>query len=151
LKIRRDWGFALDYVDGIRLVLRQVAIRAARVEATHNSSSQLDEGHAYRDYTLSTGRTYAVWELIDAAFTLGGYPLEWHLDDVDPVNWHARFRADGRLAVEVNRDLLRPTDPQEISVDSSRARRELGWSPRTGLEVFLYDMLNGEAEHKNID
>lgn len=151
LKIRRDWGFALDYVDGIRLVLRQVATRAARMEGTHDSSSQLDEGYAYRDYTLSTGCTYAVWELIDAAFALGGYPLEWHLDDADPVKSHAQFRGDGRSAVEVNRDLLRPTDPLEIRVDSSRARRELGWSPRTGLEVFLYDMLNGEAEHKNVD
>jgi len=151
LKIRRDWGFALDYVDGIKLVLRQVAARAARVTGTENSSSQLDEGHAYRDYTLSTGCTYAVWELIDAAFALGGYPLDWQLDDADPVNWQARFRADGRTAVEVNRDLLRPADPVEISVDSSRARRELGWAPRTGLEVFLYDMLDGKAEHKNVD
>jgi hypothetical protein len=44
----------------------------------------------------------------------------------------------------------RPMDPLEISVDSSRAPRELGWSHRTGLEV-PYDMLNGEAEHKNVD
>lgn len=151
LKIRRDWGFALDYVDGIKLVLRQVATRAARMEGTDNSWTQTDEGHAYRDYALSTGCTYAVWELIDAAFVLGGHPLEWHLDDADPVNWHARFRADGRRAVEVDRDLLRPTDPLEISVDSSRARHELGWSPRTGLEVFLHDMLNGRAKHKYVD
>jgi GDPmannose 4,6-dehydratase len=27
LKIRRDWGFARDYADGIRLVLRQIAKR----------------------------------------------------------------------------------------------------------------------------
>jgi GDPmannose 4,6-dehydratase len=151
LKIRRDWGFALDYVDGIRLVLRQVVTRAARMEGPHNASSQLDEGHAYRDYILSTGCTYAVWELIDAAFELGGYPLEWHLDEAEPIKSHARFRTDGRLAVEVDRDLLRPTDPLEISVDSSRARRELGWSPRTGLKVFLSDMLNGESEHRNVD
>lgn len=151
LKIRRDWGFALDYADGIRLVLRQVATREALCGHTNKSSLELDDGRAYRDYALSTGCTYAVWELIDAAFALGGYPLEWHIEDPDPVNWHARFRGDGRPAVEVDRDFLRPTDPLEISVDSSRARRELGWSPRTGLEVFLGEMLNGAAEHKNVD
>ena len=150
LKIRRDWGFAPDYVQGMRLVLRQVATRAARAGGSHSFYHEPDEGQAYRDYTLSTGCTYTVWELIDAAFALGGYSLDWHLDGSDPVSWHARFREDGRLAVEVDQNLLRPTDPLEIRVDSSRARRELGWAPHTGLEVFLYDMLNGEAEQKSV-
>lgn len=150
LKIRRDWGFAPDYVEGMRLVLRQIATRAARAKVPLNPSPQRDEGRDYRDYTLSTGHTYAVWELIDAAFELGGYSLEWHLDGSDPVNWHARFREDGKRAVEVDRNLLRPTDPLEIRVDSSRARGELGWSPRTGLKVFLDDMLNGETKHKTV-
>jgi GDPmannose 4,6-dehydratase len=150
LKIRRDWGFAPDYVEGIKLVLRQVATRAARAEEPHNSSSQEDEGHTYRDYALSTGRTHAVWELIDAAFAIGGYSLDWQLDGADPVSWQARFRADGELAVEVDPRLLRPADPLEIRVDSSRAHRELGWMPRTGLDVFLRDMLPGEMEYQNV-
>jgi len=151
LKIRRHWGFAPDYVDGIRLVLRQIAIRAARAEVPHIVSQQADEGHAYRDYTLSTDCTYAVWQLIDTAFELVGCSLHWHLDGPDPVSWHARFREDGRMAVEVDRELLRPTDPLEIYVDASRARQELGWSPRNGLEVFLNDMLNGEVGQKNVE
>lgn len=139
LKIRRDWGFAPDYVEGIKLVLRQVATRAAR---GFEARSQDDEGHAYRDYTLSTGRTHAVWELIDAAFAVGGYALDWQLEGADAVSWQARFRADGELAVQVDPQLLRLADPLEIRVDSSRARRELGWSPRTGLDVFLRDMFS---------
>jgi GDPmannose 4,6-dehydratase len=130
--------------------MRQVATRAARAAGSDSSFQDRDEGHAYRDYTLSTGCTYTVWQLIDAAFTLRGYSLDWQLDGSDPGNWHARFRENGRLAVEVDRNLLRPTDPLEIRVDSSRARRELGWAPRTGVEVFLYDMLNGEAEQKSV-
>lgn len=135
LKIRRDWGFAPEYVEGMRLILRQISVRAAR------GGAPADEGRAYRDYLLGTGRTHAVWELVDAAFRLAGFDLEWNLAGDDPFRWQAVFRSSGKLAVEVDPALLRPADPFIIQVDPSRARKELGWTPQPGLEVFLEDML----------
>lgn len=145
LRIRRDWGFAPDYVEGMRLILRQIKIRATltarAASGKENEASIVDEGRAYRDYVLGTGKTYAVWELVDAAFRLIGLDLEWSLEGDDALRWQAHFRANGRLAVEVDPLLLRPADPFLIEVDPSRARRDLGWSPREGLEIFLTDML----------
>jgi GDPmannose 4,6-dehydratase len=145
LKIRRDWGFAPDYVEGMRLILRQIKVRAALTARAdlleENKAPMVDEGRAYRDYVLGTGQTHAVWELVDTAFRLIGFDLEWSLEGDDPRRWQAHFCSSGKLAVEVNPLLLRPADPFIIEVDSSRARRELGWSPREGLEIFLTDML----------
>jgi nucleoside-diphosphate-sugar epimerase len=42
---------------------------------------------------------------------------------------------------------LRPADPMAIQADASRAREELGWTPQTGLDVFLQDMLK---EHSRL-
>jgi GDPmannose 4,6-dehydratase len=145
LKIRRDWGFAPDYVEGMRLVLRQIKVRSALTAGAaveESEASMVDEGRAYRDYVLGTGRTYAVWDLVDTAFRLIGLDLDWSLDGNDALNWRAHFRSNGRLAVEVDPSLLRPADPFRIEVDPSRAHRELGWSPRQGLEIFLTDMLD---------
>lgn len=145
LKIRRDWGFAPDYVEGMRWILRQIKVRAARAAredlAKENAAPIVDEGRAYRDYILGTGQTYAVWELVDTAFRLIGLDLEWGLEGDDPHCWQAQFRSSGKPAVAVDPSLLRPADPFIIEVDSSRARRDLGWSPREGLEIFLKDML----------
>lgn len=145
LKIRRDWGFAPDYVEGMRLILRQIKVRAALTARAdllkENEFPMVDEGRAYRDYVLGTGQTYAVWELVDTAFRLIGLDLEWSLEGDDPHRWQAHFRSSGKLAVAVDPSLLRPADPFIIEVDSSRARRDLGWSPREGLEIFLTDML----------
>jgi GDPmannose 4,6-dehydratase len=142
LKIRRDWGFAPDYVAGMRLILNQIQVRTARADTTGtNEAPMVDEGHAYRDYVLGTGQTSAVWELVDTAFRLIGLDLEWNLEGDDPHLWQAHFRATGKVAVVVDPLLLRPTDPFIIEVDSSRARRDLGWSPRAGLKTFLADML----------
>lgn len=135
-KVQRDWGFAHDYVEGIRLVLRQIQVRSRRL-----GKPERDEGAYYRDYLLGTGQLHAVWQLVDRAFTLAGFDLEWKLEGEDPARWGAHFRKTGVQAVIVDPALLRPADPLAIQADPSRARVELGWEPRTGLDVFLEDML----------
>lgn len=136
LAARRDWGYAPDYVDGILSVARQIDVRARLL-----GSRADDVASAYTDYVLATGRLHAVWELADRAFALGGIPLEWEMDADDVRDWRARYREGGGLAVVVDPELLRPSDPPAISADPSKACDELGWSPRIGLDTFLEDML----------
>lgn len=137
LKAQRDWGFAPDYVEGILLVARQTEVRARRAGATAETGDE----DTYRDYVLGTGQLHAVWELVDRAFACGGFELSWSLEGTDPTRWRAHFRDGGKLAVEVDPIFIRPADPIAIQADASRARRELGWSPRLGLDVFLTEML----------
>jgi GDPmannose 4,6-dehydratase len=136
LKVQRDWGFAPDYVEGMLRILRQIRTRS---EVT-GEAIESDEGGNYRDYVLATGKTHAVWELIDCAFTIGGFDLKWNLEGDDPTAWHAYFRSTDTPAVAVDPDLLRAAEPLVIRVDPDRARRELGWVPKQGLEVFLRDI-----------
>jgi GDPmannose 4,6-dehydratase len=133
LKVRRDWGFAPDYVQGMCAILRQIDIR----ETTEILE---DTGRNYRDYVLATGETHAVWELVDSAFRIGGLDIEWNLEGDNPALWRGNFSATGAPAVIVNPKLLRMSEPLIIQVDPSRAREELGWAPRRGLEVFLNDL-----------
>ena len=135
LKVERDWGYAPEYVDGMCRILRQITVRAERTGA-----SQDDVGLSYRDYLLATGKTYAVWELVDCAFTIGGFELEWELQGDDSTAWRAYFRSTGAPAVVVDSDLLRTREPRVIRVDPGRARKDLGWVATQGLEGFLRDM-----------
>jgi len=136
LKIRRDWGFAPDYVDGMCRIIRQLDYRARQAAAAAE-----DDG-LYRDYVLGTGVTHAVWEMVDCAFRLGGFALDWNLEGDEPASWGAHFSDSGKTAVRVDPALVRVAEPLVIEVDPSRATRDLGWVPRPGLEIFLTDMLN---------
>ncbi|MEO8437417.1 MAG: GDP-mannose 4,6-dehydratase [Chloroflexota bacterium] len=137
LAAQRDWGFAPDYVEGMVRILRQIEVRAT----TSGRPVEPDLGSNYRDYVLGSGRLHAVWELVDRAFALAGLSLTWDRADPDSANWSAVFDATGATAVVVDPQLMRPTDPAVIRADPSRAQRELGWTPRPGLDRFLRDML----------
>ena len=82
-----------------------------------------------------------MWELVDRAFTLGGFELTWNLDGDDATAWGASFVGSGSPAVVVDPTFIRPADPRAIAADPTRAQTELGWEPRVGLDVFLEDML----------
>ncbi len=138
LKSRRDWGFAPEYVEGMCRILRQASTRTART----GENLSRDIGSNYRDYVLGTGKTHAVWELVDRAFSLAGLELNWHLDGAEAQSWHATFQATGSPAVVVDPSLLRTAEPLAIEVDPSLAKHDLGWSPQSGLTVFLNDMLS---------
>jgi GDPmannose 4,6-dehydratase len=130
LMVRRDWGFAPNYVDAMVAILRQADVR--RVP---------DEARYYRDYVVGTGRLHHVWELADRAFALAGFELAWHLDGADPLEWSATFADTGEPAVEVDPAFLRPADPQAIVADPGLIVADLGWQPALGLDAFLEDML----------
>lgn len=138
LAAKRDWGFAPDYVDGVIRVARQIPVRAA----TSGTLPDDDAGSNYRDYVLGSGRLHAVWELIDRAFSLAGFPLVWHRTGRTPAEWSARFRDSDALAVAVDPERLRPSDPAAIGANPSRAFDELGWRPQPGLDALLTDMLS---------
>lgn len=135
--VRRDWGYAPEYVDGIHMILHQIEVRGDGEE---------DTGHNYRDYILATGRSHAVWQLIDRAYALAGFELQWQLESPDPRDWHALYRDDGKVAVQVDPLLFRPADPIAIEPDPGRANRELGWHARADLDLLLTDMLGSNGE-----
>jgi GDP-D-mannose dehydratase len=117
-------------------ILRQISIR----NDLSGGKPERDEGGNYRDYILATGRTHAVWELIECAFGIAGIDLNWNLEGDDSATWRADFRSTATPAVVVDQDLLRDAEPQTVQVDPSRARKELHWAHRGGLELFLRDM-----------
>lgn len=143
LAVYREWGSATDYIDGMIRICRQIEVRAE----VFGRPPEEDVGSNYRDYVLGSGRRHAVWELIDRAFTLGGFPLDWDRTDPDPVHWTARSARTGTLAVVVDQALVRRSDPASIGTDPSLAARELGWRARPELDAFLVDMLAADDDH----
>jgi GDPmannose 4,6-dehydratase len=92
------------------------------VEAMWLMLQQDDPG----DYVIGTGEAHSVRELVDVAFDQVGLDPEGHVK-IDP-----RF--------------LRPAEVEHLVGDSSKAREQLGWEPRTSFEELVRLMVDADLE-----
>ena len=76
------------------------------------------------DYVIGTGVSHSVRELVEVAFACVDLKAEDHVR-VDPV-------------------LARPADIEELVADASKAKRALGWEPRTTFEEVVEMMVRAD-------
>lgn len=121
LDAKRDWGHARDYVEVQWLMLQQ---------------------DKPEDYVIATGHQYSVRDFVNAVAAELGLAIQWEGRGTEEVG-----RApDGRIIVKVDPRYFRPTEVETLLGDSSKAKRELGWSPKTSFEQLVQEMARHDLE-----
>ncbi|MFT4113587.1 GDP-mannose 4,6-dehydratase [Silvibacterium sp.] len=117
----RDWGHARDYVEMQWLMLQQ------------------DEP---KDYVIATGEQHSVRDFVNLTAELLEMPLRWDGSGVD----ERAYDEKGQLAVAVDPRYFRPTEVETLLGDPSKAKRELGWVPRTTFQELVREMVDADYE-----
>lgn len=123
LDSRRDWGFAGDYVDGMRLMLQQ---------------EEAD------DYVLSTGVTHSIREFVEEAFSHTGVAIEWQGEGSAEKGIDA---TTGKVMVEVSPEFYRPAEVDLLTGDSSKAKIKLGWEPKVMFSELVRMMVEWDLRN----
>jgi GDPmannose 4,6-dehydratase len=121
LSALRDWGHAKDYVEMQWLMLQQ------------------DKAE---DYVIATGVQYSVRDFVDAAARELGMSLEWRGSGVDEY----ALDAQGRKVVAVDPRYFRPTEVESLLGDASKARRQLGWTPKISFAELVAEMVREDLK-----
>ncbi len=118
LDAKRDWGHAKEYVEGMHAIINH---------------------HKGDDFVLATGRTETVRRFVELAFAELGREILWEGSDLDEVGKDAKT---GDVLVEIDPRYFRPAEVHHLIGDASKAKRELGWEAKIGLEELVKEMVS---------
>lgn len=121
LDAKRDWGYAKDFVEGMWLMLQQ---------------------EHPEDYVLATGETTTVRAFVEMAFKEVGIPLEWRGEGLNEKG----YSSDGKARVEISPQFFRPSEVDLLIGDPSKAKKQLGWSPKTSIHQLVQMMICSDQE-----
>ncbi len=120
LDAKRDWGFARDYVEGMRLILQ----------------------HKVADtFVLATNRTETVRLFVEMSFKHVGVEIDWSGTAEDEVG---RCRKTGAVLVRVNPAFYRPAEVDLLIGNAAKAKAELGWEATATLEELCAMMVEAD-------
>jgi GDPmannose 4,6-dehydratase len=120
LDAKRDWGFAKEYVEGMWRML------------------QADEPDTF---VLATNRTETVRDFVTMAFKASGVTIDYKGTAENEIGIDA---STGKTVVRINPKFYRPAEVELLIGNPEKAKRILGWEPKTTLEQLCLMMVDAD-------
>lgn len=130
----RDWGHAKDYVEMQWLMLQQ---------------DQPD------DYVIATGVQYSVRDFVNKSAARLGLTLEWrgegaqeegYVVEQSPGAIPEGLNLVGKKVVAVDPRYYRPAEVETLLGDPSKAKKDLGWTPKITLDELVNEMVDSDLD-----
>ncbi|MDR1409408.1 MAG: GDP-mannose 4,6-dehydratase [Oscillospiraceae bacterium] len=116
LNALRDWGYAPDYVECMWRMLQHPVPD---------------------DFVVAAGVQHSIKDFCTLAFTHAGFDLVWRGAGTETVGLDQK---SGRTLVVVDPAFYRPLEVESLLGDATKARRVLGWEPRTDFAALVARM-----------
>jgi len=128
VKARRDWSDAEDFVEGIWLMLNQ---------------------QSPKEYVLSSNETHTISEFVLCAFKAAGIDGSWHgeaeySEFSITTEYALKYDPSASVLVKINPKFYRPAEVELLLGDSTKARNELKWQPKTSFEQLIEKMVKND-------
>lgn len=134
LDAKRDWSDAEDFILGVWMMLNQ---------------------DSPKEYVLSSNETHSIREFVELAFELAGLRGTWVGAELNELyllpNAESEYCdfASIRL-LEINPEFFRPAEVDLLWGDSTKARQELGWTPKSSFKDLVKKMIDSDIKQLNM-
>jgi GDPmannose 4,6-dehydratase len=129
----RDWGHALDYVEMQWLMLQQ---------------------DTPQDYVIATGSQISVREFIIKCCRFIGIEIDFQGSGINEIgvvinnNSDSSFISSGDTIIKISEKYFRPSDVNTLLGDATKAKEELGWEPKIGIDELVKEMMLCDLENE---
>ena len=121
LDAKRDWGHARDYVEAMwKMLQRKIP----------------------SDYVISTGKQYTVKQFVNLVLNKLNIEFIWKGKGIN----QKCFDKEGNCIVACDKEYFRPLEVDTLLGNSSKAKRELNWQPKTSLKMLVNEMVNSDLK-----
>ena len=133
VEAQRDWSDSEDFVDGVWRMLNQ-----------EDYWPHIKQGGKPNDYVLSSDQTHTIKQFVEEAFNAAGFhrgECRWEGSKENTKYYHG-----DDLFVEVDPKFYRTAEVDLLWGNSSRARRELQWEPKTSFAGLVSKMVERDLD-----
>jgi len=117
LNAKRDWGYAKEYVESMYLMM---------------------QNDVAETYVVATNRTETVRDFVSMAFRAIDIDLIWSGEGINEIGINKDSK---ETLVKINNNFNRPAEVDLLIGDASKAKKMLGWEPKTSLEELCKMMV----------
>ncbi|MBC7428727.1 MAG: GDP-mannose 4,6-dehydratase [Bacteriovorax sp.] len=118
---KRDWGHAKDYVEMQWLMLQQ---------------------DKPEDFVIATGIQFTVREFIEKAAIYMEMKLKFEGTGLD----EKAYDDNGNIVISIDPKYFRPTEVETLLGDATKARTQLGWTPKITFDELVREMAHSDLE-----
>ena len=120
LNALRDWGHAKDFVEAQWLILQQ---------------------NKPEDYVIATGKQYSVREFVNLAAKELSMKIDWKGKGINEVGY-----LNGKSIIKLDPRYFRPTEVENLLGDACKAKKKLGWYPKTTFKELVKEMVSEDLK-----
>ena len=118
INAKRDWGYAGDYVHAMWLMLQQ---------------------RKPDDYVIATGKTHSVRQFINLTLKYLKFDYKW---TGTGMNEKVINKANNKTIIKIDKEFFRPAEVDLLIGNSSKAKRQIKWKPKTNLKNLVKLMVD---------
>ncbi len=120
LDAKRDWGYAPEYMEAAWMMLQR---------------------EKPEDFVIATGKTHSIREFVEEACKCLDIDIEWKGKGVKEIGIDKKTK---KVIVGIDLGYFRPNEVEHLRGDASKAKKILGWKPKTDFKTLVKMMVESD-------